>query len=431
MMMRREITLLLACTVLAGCGGAQPPLATPSAAHVAPKAQAVTHFAKTAERVLYSFTGGTDGGDPAADLVLGPSGKLYGTTVVGGADSCGTVFSLTPHATPPWKESVHYNFSCYSDGKNPYGGVTFGPSGVSREDGDLFGTTVSGGSGGSCGSTGCGVAFELSRSHESVLHSFTGGNDGFGPGAGLGVAKDGDLYGTTPDGGSDSDGVVYRLYNNRNGWHETVIHAFSGSDGAVPSLGRILVDTRSIYGVTELGGTYGAGTVFRLTTIKNGWRFTTLYAFKSAPDCASPYGGLATDSQGNLYGTTYYGGSSGMGCLFMLVAHHNHTYTETILHSFEGGSDGSSPTSTPTYISNSHGTNIFGTTSTGGGTCDCGTIFSLNTKTNKETVRHAFSGGGDGAYPYYGLAEDTAGNLYGTTAAGGASNQGTVFEFVR
>lgn len=418
--MRREVTLLLACAMLAGCGAAQPPVGR------SPGAQAAAQLTKGSERILYSFTGGNDGGDPAADLVFDATGKLYGTTVIGGAASCGTIFTLTPHTTPPWQESVLYNFTCYSDGKNPYGGVTFDTLG------DMYGTTVSGGAGGSCGSTGCGVAWELKGAQESVLHAFSGGMDGFGPGNGIAADAHGNLYGTTPDGGKNSEGTVYELYKRAGAWHERVLHAFTGgTDGAGGMLGRLLIDqTGTIYGVAEGGGANSAGTVYRLRPkSKGGFRFTTLYAFKGTPDCADPYGGLYETANGTLYGTTYYGGSNGLGCIFSLAA----TGSEKALYSFKGGTDGSNPSGTLVFVSTNNVSDFYGTTSMGGGSCNCGTIFSLNEKTNQETVRHAFTGGSDGAYPYYGLAADasTRGPLYGTTAAGGSSNQGTIFEFKR
>ncbi|HYL28097.1 MAG TPA: choice-of-anchor tandem repeat GloVer-containing protein [Candidatus Nitrosotalea sp.] len=424
MLNSRTSACCVALIVLAGCGG-QSKLALPPVGSAVREAAPSHHGPRRHERVLYSFNGNADGGDPAADLVFDPSGNLYGTTVVGGAANCGTVFELTPRARPPWQESVRYNFTCYSDGKNPYGGVFLD----SQEN--AFGTTVSGGSGPSCGSTGCGVAFELSGSNERVLHDFTGGSDGFGPGGGLAADAHGNLFGTTPDGGAYGAGTVYELYRHGTTWKERVLHAFTGgTDGATGSLGRLVVDNAgSVYGVTEVGGANSAGTVYRLTPSKGGFTFATLYAFKGAPDCASPYGGLSYDAGGgDLYGTTYYGGSSGAGCIFRLDAARK--YAEYILYSFKGGSDGSNPTSTLATLGKCC-FDFYGTTSTGGGSCDCGTIFHLH-RTAKapasETVVHAFGGAGDGAYPYYGMKYSN-GNLYGTTAAGGNANQGTVFEF--
>ena len=410
----RVTTFIAVSLALAACGGptaGQPPIA-PGAARVELGGQ---------ERVLYSFTGQGDGGDPAADLVFDASGSLVGTTVVGGTAGCGTVFALTPGVKGSWKETARYSFDCYSTGKNPYGGVLFNGSTTA------YGTTVSGGSGPSCGSSGCGVAYELSGSSESVLHDFAAGSDGFGPGDALAADANGDLFGMTPDGGKDSAGVVYELTKRGNAWSERVIHAFTGGkDGGTGSLGRLTIDDTGIYGVAETGGAYGAGTVFRMTYARGtGWRFTTLYAFKGVPDCASPYGGLVKDSHGNIYGTTYSGGTDGLGCIFELNA--SHAKSERVLHNFEGGSDGSRPTGTLFQT----GVELYGTTSMGGGSCDCGTVFALDTQTRHVRILHSFHGASDGAYPYYGVTPDSSGNLYGTTAAGGTANRGTVFEIRR
>lgn len=417
---RRCTQAFCAALALAGCGGSQAqiePLVTPARAP-----STGTESAVTTEQVLYNFTGGNDGGDAATGLILDRHGNLYGTTVSGGTSACGTVFKLAPQPNPPWQETVLYNFGCYADGKNPYGGVTFDPKG------GLDGTTVAGGSGGSCSGDGCGVLFQLKRTAEQVLYNFSAGADGFGPGAGVVFDASGNVYGTTPDGGIYSEGVAYKVSRMGRKWHERVIHAFTGGkDGGVGSLGLLLLQSGSLYGVTEIGGTYSAGTVFKLSpTSRTRWKLTTLYAFKGMPDAASPYGGLVANAAGHFYGTTYYGGTHGLGSVFELIPSAGGTYRERVLYSFQGGSDGSSPTSTLVFGGPA---DLYGTTSAGGGTCDCGTIFKLNTRSGKEAVLHGFGNGSDGAYPYYGLTEDATGTFYGTTAAGGSSNQGTVFEF--
>ncbi|HKU80918.1 MAG TPA: choice-of-anchor tandem repeat GloVer-containing protein, partial [Candidatus Tumulicola sp.] len=189
------------------------------------------------ERVLYAFTGGNDGGNAATGLVQDRDGNLYGTTVVGGTATCGTAFELSPAAQSPWKESVLYDFGCYADGKNPHGGVTFDPGG------NLDGTTVAGGTGGICASDGCGIAFQLKGTAEKVLHNFAAGKDGFGPGGGVVYDAAGNVFGTTPDGGRYNQGVVYELSRAGGRWRERIVHAFTGGkDGAVGSLGLLLVD---------------------------------------------------------------------------------------------------------------------------------------------------------------------------------------------
>lgn len=402
--------------LLAACAG-HPEAGAPI--NVLPAAKARLP-ATGSERVLYSFTGGYDGGNAAGGLAFDRTGDLYGTTVVGGDANCGTVFKLAPNGSS-WHESVSYSFSCYGDGKNPHGGVIF-------YRGDLDGTTVAGGTGGTCTGDGCGVVFQLTPKRLNTLYDFTGGNDGFGPGGGLTPDSAGHLFGTTPDGGASSEGVVYEVSRNGRHWHQHVLHAFTGGkDGGVGSLGSLLYASPALYGVAELGGAHGAGTVYKITpTGSGGWKFATLYAFKGTPDAGYPYGGLVADASGNLFGTTYYGGANGAGAVYELVRNKRGGYRERVLYSFKGGSDGSYSTSTLIFGTSG---SLYGTTSSGGGSCDCGTIFSVDPKTGAESVVHAFGASGDGAYPYYGMTADAGGNLYGTTVAGGNGNQGTVFEF--
>lgn len=420
-----SVSAFCAAVALAGCAGSPPQIGAPVPLGApVPPARAVsfgTGSASAAEQVLYNFTGANDGGDAATGLLLDRHENLYGTTVIGGAAACGTVFKLARQPNPPWQETVLYNFSCYSDGKNPYGGVTF------DRKGNLDGTTVAGGSGGSCSGDGCGVVFQLNPPAEKVLHDFSAGRDGFGPGGGVVLDPAGHLYGMTPDGGAYGEGVVYQISRAGRAWRERVIHAFTGGkDGGVGSLGLLLPQSGMLYGVTEEGGTYNAGTVFRLSPASRAhWKLTTLYAFKGAPDAASPYGGLVAGASGQLYGTTYYGGAQGLGSVFELIPNARGAYRERVLYSFRGGSDGSSPTSTLIFGGPS---DLFGTTSAGGGTCDCGTIFRVDARSGKERVLHAFVNGKDGAYPYYGLSAGATGNFYGTTVAGGTFNQGTVFQ---
>jgi uncharacterized repeat protein (TIGR03803 family) len=414
----RALGMCAMAALSAGCAAPHSTMGIPVT--TVPAAGPGIASARSHERVLYSFTGGNDGGNAATAVSFDGQGNLYGTTVIGGSYSCGTVFKLKPQPSPPWQEGVLYNFSCYGDGKNPHGGVSFDPQG------NLDGTTVAGGSGGYCTGDGCGVVFQLKGTTESVLHSFTAGDDGFGPGGGVVFDTAGNLYGTTPDGGNDSLGTVYQISRNGRQRHETVIHTFTGGkDGGVGSLGSLLLDgSGTLFGVTEIGGAHAAGTVFKLSPASK--KMTTLYAFKGTPDAASPYGGLIADASGNLYGTTYYGGANGLGSVYELVRNAMGGYRERLLYSFRGGSDGSSSTSTLVLAGSG---DLYGTTSAGGGTCDCGTIFKVNAKSGKETVLHSFGNGTDGAYSYYGLTADASGNFYGTTVAGGRFNQGAVFEF--
>jgi len=386
-------------------------------------------WAANKESILHSFGGSPDGADPAATLVFDSAGTAYGTTVTGGTYGYGTVFQVK-HSRNGWTETVLYSFAAVSDGKNPYGGVTLDSAG------NLYGTTVAGGTGGACTGDGCGTVFALTKSggkwNETVLYSFTGGNDGFGPGGGVIFDKAGNLYGTTPDGGAHSLGTVYQLSPTHGGqWKEKVIHSFTGgSDGAVGSLGLLLLGgSGELYGIAELGGVHGAGTVFKLVPAAGGkWKLATLYAFKGQPNAGFPYGGLIADASGNLYGTTYYRGKNGVGSVFELVLASNGQYRESLLYSFKATNDGNSPTSTLVFDASG---DLYGTASAGGDPgCGCGAVFKLTPGGGRwrESVVHRFKGSPDGAYPSYGLALDGSGRLYGTTAIGGTQNQGVVFK---
>lgn len=377
--------------------------------------------------VVYSFTGGNDGGNPATGLVYDAAGDAYGTTVTGGLYGCGTIFKLTPSQSL-WTRTTLWQFTCGADGKNPHGGLTFDGKG------NLFGTTVAGGSGGSCTGDGCGVVFRLgARGGLRPIYNFTGKTDGWGPGAPVAIDSAGNIYGTAPDGGRQSlcggngCGVVFKLSFQHNHWVQTVIHGFTGrNDGALGSLGPLLINGGAIYGVTEVAGKYSAGTAFKIVPGSGGtFTFTTIWQFRGMPDAGFPYGGLIADAHGNLFGTSYYGGATGLGSVYELSPNRNGTYRERVLYSFKGGSgDGSLSTSTLVFDSTG---NLWGTTSAGGGSCDCGTIFKLASN-GTESIAHSFgSTSTDGAFPYYGLSFDVNGNLYTSTVAGGLYGQGTVY----
>jgi uncharacterized repeat protein (TIGR03803 family) len=378
-------------------------------------------------KLVYSFSGFGDGGDPAGQIAFDAAGNGYGTTVNGGFYGFGTVFELK-RSGGQFQEIVLYSFSGDFDGKNPYGGVILDGSG------NLYGATAAGGTGGVCAGDGCGVVYKLTNNSgswtETPLYNFTGGNDGFGPGGGVVFDKTGNLYGTTPDGGQFGAGVVYELSPQGSTWSQTVIHAFSGgNDGAVGSLGSLLSVGGNFYGVSELGGSHGAGTVFQLSPVAGGkWKFTTVYSFNGMPDSGFPYGGLITDGKNNLYGTTYYGGTNGFGTVFKLDGT---AKKESVLYSFAEGTDGGNPTSTLVFDAVG---NMYGTTSMGGfPQCDCGTVFEMSPVRGHDTwieiVLHRFTEKPDGGYPYYGLTADPSGNLFSTTASGGNNEAGIIFEF--
>jgi uncharacterized repeat protein (TIGR03803 family) len=371
-------------------------------------------------KVLYSFSGGLDGG-PRAGLVRDTVGNLYGTTKFGGpicqnpAGSCGLVFKLARNGDGTWTESVVYAFTGSPDGANPVAGLIF------DQAGNLYGTTAFGGDL-SCGEPGlgCGTVFKVDQTGIlTVLHTFSGGADGVSPYAGLIRDTAGNLYGTTYLGGRRNSGTVFELDKDGN---ETVLHSFisggGGGSGYYPQAGLIRDAAGNLYGTTNVGGPSFYGTVFKLRRDGN---ITVLHSFSSGEDGGAPYAGLIGDAAGNLYGTTYIGGVSGLGTVFKLDKDGN----ETVLQSFAGGADGSSPY---TGLIRDPAGNLYGTT-VYGGTSNRGTVFKLD-KDGNETVLHSFSFATDGGYPYGGLIRDSAGHLYGTTTYGGAFDSGTAFELI-
>src|SRR5580698_6372308 len=299
-------------------------------------------WAKSTEQVIYSFGGGSDGEYTDTELVVDGAGNLYGTSVQGGAFGGGTVFKLSPSGSG-WTHTVLYNFTGGADGGEPYKGVTL------DAHGDLYGTAVTGG-GGSC-EGGCGVVYKLSNSGgvwtQSVVHTFTGGNDGSGPGSPVALDQHGNLFGTTPTGGAKGFGVVYEVKRGADGnWSLRVLHTFTGGvDGLGGSASRMLLDASgNFYGVNTVGGAHGFGNVFELTFSSGKWHLRTLYSFQDQPDGASPYGGLIIGKDGSLYGTTYYAGANDLGAVYKLTRA-NGSWTESVVYSFKGGSDGDSPIS--------------------------------------------------------------------------------------
>lgn len=362
------------------------------------------------ETVLYSFTGGIDGGNPIDNdgPLIDSEGNLYGTTVGGGTWGAGTVFKLT-HGLSGWQESVLWNFTCGNDGCDP------GASLVSDSARNLYGTTYAGGPGG----LGYGTVFELSPDgngnwKETTLHSFSDGADGAGPLAALVLDRSGNIYGTTSAGGSSycrnaafgGCGVIFKLTQGvRGDWDEQVLYFFKGGkDGSFP-IGKLAFDVwGNIYGVSQAAGDVscsygyftGCGTVFRLApprTTGGQWYLSTLHAFTGSSDGASPMAGLIIDKTGAVYGTAV-GGSKGKcpsgfatppgcGTVYRL------TPTEPTLHgrwnfellySFSGTADGGKPDKIAF-----DGSTVYIPTGVGGSFANyrcrlggCGTIFQLS-----------------------------------------------------
>src|SRR6267143_2555062 len=245
--------------------------------------------------VLHEFAGGTAGAAPVAGLVQAADGNFYGTTSQGGASNAGTVFQLTPAGTL----TVLYTFTGgTTDGATPNAGL------IQATDANFYGTTVNG------GAFSTGTVFQLTPAGTlTVLHEFAGGTDGAAPVAGLIQAADGNFYGTTSQGGASNAGTVFQLTPAGT---LTVLYAFTGgnTDGATPYAGLIQATDGNLYGTTVNGGAFSAGTVFQVTPAGV---VTVLYAFAGGTDGATPYAGLIQATDGNFYGTTSQGGASNAG----------------------------------------------------------------------------------------------------------------------
>ena len=355
------------------------------------------------ETVIYSFTGGADGANPVfGTLVRDAKGNLFGTTVQGGAAGNGTVFQITPTGT----EKVLYSFAGGTDGANPTAGLL-------RAKGNLFGTTVYG------GTFGAGTVFEIpKKGAEKVLYSFSGIPDGVGPyGATLVADKQGNLYGTTNWGGVANYGTVFEVTPTGT---EKTLYAFAGTpDGWAPVAGLVRDSKGNLYGVSYYGGpygdAYGFGSVYEITAAGTE---KVLYNFcpsgSSCTDGANPYAAtLVRDTKGNLYGTTEWGGAFNAGTVFEITK----AGAEKVLYSFNGPPDGWQPFAG--LVRDTAG-NLYGTTAFGGA-YGYGTVFKI-APSGTETVLYNFTGGADGANPWAGLVRDKQGNLYGTTAYGGNIN---------
>ena len=385
------------------------------------------------EQVLHNFNEDSLGCVPYDGLIFDAAGNAYSTTSLCGAYGEGTVFELTPTAVN-WTMKVLHSFGHNSDGAQPFASPIFNAAGK------LYGTTVLG------GSYGGGAVYELMRSpnatgggwSEQVLHSFNNDcSDGCYVTGGVILDTAGNLYGTTVYGGSYGYGTVFELTpTTGGGWTEQVLHSFNlnGMDGVYPFAGLIFDGAGNLYGTTNDGGSYGYGTVFELTpTTGGGWTEQVLHSFTlTGMDGGYPYAGLIFDTAGNLYGTTT-GTSGNAGTVFELTPTAGGGWTEQVLYTFcsqNGCTDGGDPFAG--LIFDAAG-NLYGTTKYGG-TYGGGTAFELTPTAGgnwTEQVLHSFGNGTDGFWPYSGsLIFDPAGNLYGTTDAGGTYTWGTVFEIV-
>jgi hypothetical protein len=354
--------------------------------------------------VLHVFSGDPDGWDPEGGLVFDAAGNLYGTTAYGGLYNGGIAFELSPTLTGAWTETVLHTFGGAGDASQAFSGLIFDPAG------NLYGTAYFGGATSYAGALFELSPSATGVWSETLLYNFTGGSDGRNPATGLTFDSVGNLYGTTAAGGSTASylcalnsgcGVVFKLSPNSSGpWTETVLHTFDASDGwhssnlIFDSSGNFYSSTGNGGNLTGCGG-FGCGVIYELSPNANGgWTETLLYVF---PPGTEGYGGVGgstpvgvtLDSAGTLYGTAYYGGDysgdcgfglAGCGVVFKLSRSSTGGWTETVLHSFSGGAEGGNPQSGVTFGANG---SLFSTGVSGpsASTCDllggCGVVFEI------------------------------------------------------
>jgi len=407
--------------------------------------------------VLHTFTGGADGAGPVAGLTPDAAGNLYGTTYYGGSiagqcwePGCGVVFKMT-HRGSGWTETPIYKFQGVPDGTYPAARVILGP------DGALYGTTWGGGTG-SCFNSGCGMVFKLQPSstfcgsvscpwRETILYSFSSFTDGANPAAEVAFDRAGNLYGTTNSGGSgpcqDGCGTVFKLTPNGDGtWSKSTAYSFQGgaNDGIGPNSALVFDSAGNLYGTTYSGGTYdcylggtGCGTVFELTPSGSGWAETVLHIFTDGTDGGYPTG-LVFDREGNLYGAASTGpyvepGEFGSGTIFELIPGQSGQWTFTVPYTFPNIGDGAEYPNAPVLDASG---NIYGT-GTRGGIFSWGAGYKLtlsNGGWNYATIGSFNFQGASGGLPQGAPVVDAQGNLYGVCEGGPypSPDAGTVWE---
>ena len=311
---------------------------------------------------LYSFAGSPDDGNsPVTSPVFGPNGTLYGVTSGGGPIGFGTAYNVTPPARIcsrvlcPWNETVIHEFP------DPMGVDGFYPTGSPLFDqtGEIYGTTMDGPHGGTCGGNGCGVAYKLTQSQgtwtENIVYTFNPAPDSNLPQGGLIFGSSGNLYGTACEGGTHNYGTVFQMTTSGV---ESILYNFQNeSDGQCPAAALIFDTTGNLYSTASNGGASNGGTAFELMSSNGNWDFVLLYSFgfHALPSA------LTMDSAGNLYGTTYAAGAFGYGAVFKLT-HSQSGWTYTSLHDFTNGADGANPVSGVIFDANG---NLYGTASQG------------------------------------------------------------------
>jgi uncharacterized repeat protein (TIGR03803 family) len=269
------------------------------------------------ETLLYSFTGGADGGYPNGDLTFDRAGNIYGTDGWGGYEgygSGGAVFELT-RSGDTWTETTLYSPTNNGDGQTPSGGVIFDNSG------NMYGVFVGG------GPNGGGAVYEISPSgsgwNMQYLYAFAGQSGGPAPIGGLMFDPHGNLFGTTAAGGTNGGGMVFQLVPGSSGWTFNLLYSFPSptcTTGACGPQDRLVMDgAGNLYGTTWGGGAYGFGSVFKLSPSGSGWTYASLHDFTGGSDGAKAKSNVVLDAQGNLYGTAAYGGMNGDGVVWEIT----------------------------------------------------------------------------------------------------------------
>jgi hypothetical protein len=320
---------------------------------------------------LYTFQGGADGANPGGPLLMDVSGNLYGETPGGGGSSstcmnseCGTVFELSPNGSGGWTKKTLHEFQGGDDGSAPNGALVFDSAG------NLYGITIQGGGSCSYSNYGCGTVYELipqtdGHWEEVILHHFgLSSNDGWGPSGGVVFNAKGDLFGATGAGGFISDecaigcGTVFALKPDSGKWKEEILYKFNWTDGSGPNAQLAIDSAGNIYGTTYQGAASIGGTVFELSPeTGGGWSFQDLHLFLDHSG-VSPRVGVVLDAQGNLYGSTEFGGDdaeqcrnsigdAGCGVIYEMSPTGSGVWTYTDLYLFTGEDDCNYPVGSP------------------------------------------------------------------------------------
>ena len=358
-------------------------------------------FAASAQTVpidlIYAFSG-TDGANPQAAPIVGNDGNLYGTTNNTGPNGHGTVYMVSPDG----KTFATLHTFNGSDGSPPNAGL------LQASDGFLYGTTVEG------GPNGGGTVFKVSTDGKTfaTVYAFSGVADLY---AGLIQADDGFLYGVTAFGDTNSHGTVFAV--STDGTTFRTVHTFSGGDGTGPQGTLVEGLDGNLYGTTLEGGTNDDGVVFMVS--RDGQTFQDLHTFEDS-DGFFLASGLLLASDGNLYGTASEGGAGDDGTVFMVSTDGT---TFNVLHAFDS-TDGALPESGLLQASDG---NLYGTTFNGGASSG-GTAFMVSPDGKTFNSLYSFGGNGDGDNPVAGLVQAGDGNFYGAAQAGGnSSGDGTVY----